>query len=302
MSENIYHIESISNLQEMMGCNKPKHPLLTVINAADVSVPKEMVGTKYIADLYQIALKDKKCGFDYGRNSYDFEEGVLMFTAPGQSITLTQEMKLGEHSGWMLFFHPDLIRPFHLGKEIGSFSFFDYDVHEALHLSQDEEITLTDITEKIREEYSQRIDTHSQRVIVSSLELMLSYCLRFYERQFHTRAAKNQDVVTQFESNLKSYFEGGKHLSDGFPDIKYFAELAHLSPHYFSDLLKKDTGRSTKDHINDFIIEKAKNLLLGTQDSISEIAYDLGFNYPHYFSRLFKSKTGSTPLQYRDHN
>jgi len=300
MSEEIIKIESISQLHKTLGFENPKHPLITIIDVSKMEVPQELIGSKMIGNFYHIALKDKSCGLDYGRNSYDFDEGVLMFTAPKQAIVARQEIKLGDSQGWMLLFHPDLIRTSNLGREIESYSFFGYDVHEALHLSEEEENTLTDIVQKIKEEYSQRIDNHSQRVIVSSLELLLNYCLRFYERQFNTRTAQNSDIVSTFSRELKSYFVEELHLKDGLPSIQYFAGKANLSPHYFSDLLKKQTGRTAKDHINDFVIEKAKNLLLNSDASISTIAYDLGFNYPHYFTRLFKIKTGITPHEYRE--
>ncbi len=299
MSEKIIQVKSISQLHNMLGFEKPKHPLISIIDASKFTTPKEVIGAKIVSDLYWIALKDKSCGFQYGRNHYDFDEGVLIFTAPRQVISSTEEVNEGDSRGWMLFFHPDLIRQSHLGQHMDEYSFFAYDNYEALHLSEDEEKILTDAVQSIKREYEQRIDNHSQRVIVSSLELMLNYCLRFYERQFNTRSSQNKDLVSQFERLLKAYFSAGTHELDGLPSIQYFAEKIHLSPHYLSDLLKKETGRSAKDHINDFVIEKAKNLLLGTNDSVSEIAYTLGFNYPHYFTRLFKSKTGQTPVEYR---
>jgi AraC-like DNA-binding protein len=299
MADSIIQVTSISQLHQMLGFEKPKHPLVSVIDASKFKTPKEVVGHKIVSDLYWVALKDKSCGFQYGRNHYDFDEGVLIFTAPKQVMSSTEEVNEGDSRGWMLFFHPDLIRQSHLGQHIDQYSFFDYDNHEALHLSDEEEKTLTSSVEAIKKEYEQRIDNHSQRVIVSSLELMLNYCLRFYERQFNTRSSQNKDIVTTFERLLKNYFSSGRHELDGLPSIQYFAEQIHLSQPYLSDLLKKETGRTTKDHINDFVIEKAKDLLLGSSDSISEIAYTLGFNYPHYFTRLFKSKTGQTPVEYR---
>lgn len=302
MLETVHHVKITSKLHEILGYTKPNHPLITMINASAISVPREMLGSKHIADLFQIALQDKKCGFEYGRNSHDFEEGVLMFAARGQAVTMTQEMKKSGHADWMLFFHPDLIRRFHLGREIAGFSFLAYDVHEALHLPYDEELILTDIVEKIRKEYSERINRHSHKVIVSSSGLNLSYSLRFYERQDNTRTAGHKDIVGQFELNVKAYFYDSRHLSEGLQGLKYFADLAHLSLRYFSVLLKKDTRRRTKDHIKDFVIKRAKDFLLGRHRCISEIVNDLGFNYPHYFSRLFKTRTGSTPLTYRDYN
>ncbi len=298
----IYKVKSISELHNLLGFPKPKHPLISLIDASQIQVSEEDVDSKIIYDFYMVSLKDKSCGVEYGRNSFDFDEGVMVFSAPGQVYTPTKPIHIGEIQGWMLYFHPDLIRNTNLGEIISEFSFFNYDVIEALHLSEDEETIIDATINNIKSEYSQRIDNHSQRVIVSNLELLLNYCLRFYERQFNTRTNQNKDVISQFEKGLKRYFKTEQHLETGLPSIQHFADIAHLSQHYFSDLIKKETGRKPKDHINDFVIEKAKNLLLGTEQSISEIAYELGFNYPHYFTRLFKSKTGQTPVEYRNLN
>ncbi|MEH0153302.1 helix-turn-helix transcriptional regulator [Limibacter armeniacum] len=302
MAEDIIRIKSISELHQVLDHDKPKHPLISVINASEISLKKEMEGKKASADLYYVGLKSSECGMMYGRHHYDFEEGILVFTAPNQVVAATSEMDINTSEGWMLFFHPDLIRPFPLGENIEHFTFFSYDTHEALHLSDDEKHTLNDCVSRIKKEYEERIDNHSQKVIVSSLELLLHYCSRFYERQFNTRMAQNKDIVAKMEQVLKDYFSTGQLTEYGPPSIQYCAEKIHLSANYLSDLLKKETGRSAKDHINDFLIEKAKNKLLSTQDSIGEIAYMLGFNYPHYFSRLFKAKTGLTPQQYREIN
>ena len=302
MSEEIIRVPSISQLHELLEFPKPKHPLISLIDASRVDVPENGVGARIINDLYMISLKDKSCGMEYGRNSFDFEEGVLIFSAPGQIYSPTKAIRKGEIQGWILYFHPDLIRNTHLGEHIDDYTFFNYEVYEALHLSESEEKTVHDCISNIQSEYEQRIDNHSRRVIVSNLELLLNYCLRFYERQFNTRSHRSTDIVSQFEKDLKGYFDADLHLKNGIPPIHYFSEKAHLSQHYFSDLLKKETGRTPKDHINEFIIQKAKNLLWSTDQSVSEIAYDLGFNYPHYFTRLFKSKTGQTPLQYRNLN
>ena len=199
----------------------------------------------------------------------------------------------------MLCFHPDLIRNTSLGQRIDDYGFFSYDVHEALHLSEAEQNTLNECVNLIKAEIKSRIDNHSQRVIVSTLELLLNYSLRYYERQFNTRSAQNSDVISSFEHLLKDYYKQGKFALSGVPPIEYFAQEVHLSPNYFSDLLKKETGQTAKDHINHFVVEKAKTLLLSEDDSISGIAYTLGFNYPHYFSRLFKAKAGLTPKEYR---
>lgn len=299
MNNDIHHIKSISQLHEMQGLLKPTHPLISIIDVSKWEITEDWIGLKSTTDLYSIALKDKSCGLQYGRNNYDFDEGVLIFTAPNQVQSVNKAQKLNEIKGWMLFFHPDLIRNTPLGKTIDNYKFFSYDVHEALHLSEMEQKTITDCVNMIKNEISERIDNHSQTVIASSLELLLNLSNRYYERQFNTRSAQNSDVASQFQSLMKEYYNSGKFVTEGIPSIDYFAEKIHLSANYLSDLLKKETGYSTKDQINNFIIEKAKNLLLSETESISEIAYSLGYNYPHYFSRLFKSKTGQTPLEYR---
>lgn len=300
MSDKIHHIQSISQLHAAVGFEKPTHPLISIINVGEWEISDEWLGQRIKTDLYSIALKDASCAMDYGRHTYDFNEGVLIFTAPNQVVGIQKEQQKGEISGWMIFFHPDLIRNTPLGKRIEDYGFFDYAVHEALHLSDAEQNTLNECVKLIEAEIGERIDNHSQRVIVSTLELLLNYSLRYYERQFNTRAAQNTDVVTQFEKLLKDYYKQGRFSEDGVPSIEFFADTIHLSPNYLSDLLKKETGMSAKDHINHFIVEKAKTLLLSESDSISGVAYQLGFNYPHYFSRLFKSKTGMTPNDYRN--
>ncbi len=302
MSEQIIHIKSISHLHELSGYIKPTHPLISILDVSEVEIPEEYVGTKITSSLYTIGLKDKSCGLQYGRNAYDFEEGVLYFTAPNQIQSVSNAQKKNEIKGWILSFHPDLIRNTSLGKTIDSYNFFGYDVYEALHLSDTEQKTITDLVQLINDEIAERIDNHSQEVISSYLELLLNLSKRYYERQFNTRSAQHSDVVSQFQSLLKDYYERGMLRELGTPSMEYFAEKVLLSANYLSDLLKKETGYSAKDQINHFIIEKAKTLLLSESDSVSGIAYTLGFNYPHYFSRMFKSKTGMTPQEYRQMN
>ena len=300
MKEEILKIKSISHLHEVMGFDKPKHPLISIIDVSQWEIGEEWVGKKLTADLYSIALKDKSCGLHYGRNTYDFNEGVLIFSGPNQVSYTSKTQAKGEIQGWMMFFHPDLIKGTQLGENIEEYTFFSYEVHEALHLSDSEEQILNGAIQTIHEEYSQRIDNHSQRVIVSSLELLLNFCSRYYERQFNTRTTHHKEVVTQVNETLRKYYKSGQLTQYGPPSIHYLADKVNLSSNYLSDLLKKETGRSGKDHINDFLIDKAKDLLLGTEDSVAQISYALGFNYPHYFSRLFKTKTGLTPQKYRE--
>ncbi len=302
MGEQIIHSKSITEIRAVFGMDKPTHPLITILDTQKLAYGAETVGKRFSADLYCIALKDSNCGIDYGRNSYDFDDGVLIFTAPKQVITVKKPQALNEVKGWMLYFHPDLIRNTILGSKIDSYNFFNYEVHEALHLSQNEQNTLNQIVQLIQSEINERIDNHSQQVLVSNIELLLNYSKRFYERQFNTRSASNVDIVSKVETLLKSYYSENQIIEKGQPSIQYLADKCHLSTSYLSDLLTKETGRSAKDHINDFLIEKAKHLLLSSTDSISGVAYTLGFNYPHYFGRLFKQKTGKTPQEYRQLN
>lgn len=299
MSEQIIHSKSISELSSVMGVGKPAHPLITILDTEKLAYGEETVGKRFSSELFCIALKDANCGIDYGRNSYDFDNGVLIFTAPKQVITVKKPQALNQVKGWMLYFHPDLIRNTSLGLKIDSYNFFNYEVHEALHLSEQEQNTLNQIIILIQNEIKERIDNHSQQVLVSNIELLLNYSKRFYERQFNTRSANNFDIVAKVESLLKNYYSENELIEKGQPSIQYLANQCHLSASYLSDLLAKETGRSAKDHINDFLIDKAKHLLLSSTDSISGIAYTLGFNYPHYFGRLFKQKTGKTPQEYR---
>ena len=302
MDKNIIHIKSINQLLEGSGLGKATHPLIAVIDTADIVFGKEMQGLKITSDLYSIALKDASCGLDYGRKPYDFNEGVLFFSAPKQVFTVTKVQKLNEVKGWMIYFHSDLIRNTKLASKIDDYTFFNYEVNEALHLSEKEQSLLNNLVNLIENETQERVDSHSQQVLVSNIELILSYSFRFYERQFSTRSAQNTDIVLKVETLLKNYYKTNELILSGQPTIEYLANGCHLSSNYLSDLLSKETGRSAKVHINDFLMEKAKNLLISSTDSVSGIAYSLGFNYPHYFSRIFKKKTGKTPQEYRQMN
>ena len=302
MNRSIIHSKSITELHKNMGLDAPSNPLISIIDTKILTYGKDAVGNRFSSDLYCIAMKDSNCGIDYGRNHYDFNQGVLIFTAPNQIITLTKPQKLNEVEGWMLYFHPDLIRKHPLGKLIDKLSFFNYEVHEALHLSKNEQQTLNQILSLISAEISERIDPYSQHVFASHIELILSYSNRFYDRQFITRSTSHLDVVSKVERLLRDYMNDMILYSENPPTIQYLSDYCNLSPNYLSDLLSKETGRSALDQINDAIIEKAKSILLTTDNSISGVAYSLGFNYPHYFSRLFKQKTGITPNEYRQLN
>ena len=300
MSEEIIKIKSIATIHQMLDIPAPQHPLVSVVDVSKLKITEELVGVKVSADFYYIGLKNAQCGSHYGKNDYDFGQGVLAFTAPRQVIAAKSTTDFDQEQGWMLFFHPGLIRGTSLGKNIDKYSFFNYDSNEALHLSDNEKQTLNDCVQKIKEEYSREADNHSQTVIVSCIELLLNYCQRFYERQFQSRAEQNQDVLIKVENVLKEYVQSDWLEKNGMLTVSFLADKVNLSQNYLSDLLKKETGRSAKEHIDDVLIDKAQSkLLLNTQMSVAEIAYSLGFRYPHYFIRLFKAKTGFTPQQYR---
>lgn len=299
----IVHIKSITQAQELFGMPLPKHPLVSVMWARDFPDFSQYSGLKFNTDLYMVSLKDGITGsMGYGRNTYDFSEGTMVFSKPNQVLSSEDKEVAEDAKGWMLLFHPDLIRKSELGSTIGNYSFFDYEVHEALHLSEDEKAILTDLVLKIEVEINQNIDKHSQKLIISTIELLLDYCNRYYDRQFYVRTNLNQDHITEFEGFLKDYFKGEKPTEIGLPSVKYCGEMLNMSPNYLSDLLKKETGKSAKEHIYAFVINRAKNRLLGTTESISAIAYDLGFEYPQHFSKLFKKQTGMSPAKYRSLN
>ena len=254
MVKNIIHIKSINQLLEGSCFGKATHPLIAIIDTANIVFGEELQGLKISSDLYSIALKDASCGLDYGRKPYDFNEGVLFFSAPKQVFTVTKVQNLNKIKGWMLYFHPDLIRNTKLGSKIDDYTFFNYEVNEALHLSEKEQSVLNNLVNIIENEIEERIDNHSQQVLVSNIELILSYSSRFYERQFNTRFAQNTDIVSKVYTLLKDYYKTHNLIETGQPSIDYLASECHLSANYLSDLLSKETGRSAKDHINDFLI------------------------------------------------
>lgn len=298
----ILYLHSISDINTFIN-DKTKHPLVAVVDFSKIE-DKIEEGSRIICDFYTIMFKNYSCNkIRYGRKTYDFQEGSLMCLAPKQMLTMdTEAEQRDDRLGWGLFFHPDLIRGTSLGKTIKDYTFFSYETNEALHLSEKEKLTLCNIVQKIDAELSENIDRHSQTLIVSNIELLLNYCTRYYDRQFITRKAANSDVLSKVEDVLTNYFQSANISEQGLPTVKYLAEQAHLSPNYLSDLLKRETGMNAKDRIHCHLIEEAKNLLLNTNKTIGELAYDLGFEYPQYFSRLFKSKTGMTPLEYRSLN
>lgn len=276
------------------------HPLVSVINF-EGTVP-EVYASKMSFGFYAVYLKDVMCGnIKYGRNTYDYQDRTLVFVAPGQIIhvDINEEYK---PSGYGLLFHPDLIHGTPLGKHINDYSFFSYESREALHLSEKERKIVLDCFEKISYELDQRMDNHSKTLIAANIELFLNYCVRFYERQFMTRNNVNRSNIEKFESLLNDYFHSEKPQTVGIPTVNYCAEQLHLSSNYFGDMIKKETGKTAMEYIHLKIMDVAKERLLDTGRSISEIAYDLGFKYPHHFTRVFKKSTGVTPVDYRSLN
>jgi AraC-like DNA-binding protein len=283
---------------QLLGYDKPKHPLITLIDLKDIKPKEEYYNKKYVTEYYTISLKNgRDCAFKYGRKYYDFSEGSLMFTAPGQVAFVERGSKATQ--GWMLCFHPDLIRGTSVGNKMEEYTFFSYDASEALHLSENEKQIITTIVHTIEKEYSQNIDIYSHELIVSNIEVLLNYSKRFYGRQFITRANVNKDVISQFDMLLKRCFDEKNIDKYGIPSVKDLAKEMGYSANYLGDLLKKETGKSTQEHIQFQLLEKAKSLLLGTEESVTQISYILGFEYPAHFSKFFKSKTGISPAKYR---
>lgn len=298
-----FHIKSIAAFNELLGLGKPLHPLITIVRQWP-QIDFDFENTKMTSDLYLLSMKGKMNGttFKYGKNSYDFEDGTLVFLAPNQVATFDTPMKELDDSGWTILFHPDLIRKSELGKTIKNYSFFNYETNEALHLSDREKQSLLELVEKIDLELNQNIDKHSQAIIIQNLESILKYSNRYYDRQFYTRTNLNKDFVSKFEQFLQNYFSSPELSEKGMPSIKQCGEAMNMSGSYLSDLLKIETGSSAKDHIHSYIINKAKNELLSSTSTISEIAFSLGFEYPQHFSKLFKGKVGLSPSEYRSVN
>ncbi len=292
-------LNTVTDYTRLCGLPAPAHPLLTIIdleqtrsNVLPANLPPLM------QQLYTVWVKKNLKGkVHYGHQSYDFGEGVMGFQAPGQVFAIDATLDISEISGWMVVFHPDLLRKYPLGNKIASYGFFSYAVHEALHLSGQEETALDTLLATIRAEYERPIDAFSQDVLVSQLEVLLNYANRFYHRQFLTRRTAEHDLLTRFEAQLTAYFAPDGELP--LPTVQHFADALNVSPAYLSDMLRTLTGQSTQQHIHHALIEKAKRLLLTTSLTINETAFQLGFEYPQYFSRLFKSKTGLTPAAFR---
>ena len=294
------HIPTINDLHRLAGAPAPEHPLISIVRMEDIPTAQEVNFEKITYGFYSIGLKRYMSGnIRYGRQKYDFQEGMMGFTAPNQLLDFSN-LDSSMATGWLLFFQPELLIGHHLTDQIEEYGFFKYEVNEALHLSKKEELSLENIFENIAHEYALPIDKYSKPVVLSNIDLILTYCNRYYNRQFLTRHEVDSSLLSRFERELKAYFKADKPLHEGIPSVEYFSKKLHLSANYLSDMLKSLTGKTTKEHIHYHLIEKAKNKLLATDQSIAEISFDLGFEYPQYFSRLFKKKTGMTPKAFRE--
>ncbi|RNA63008.1 AraC family transcriptional regulator [Chryseobacterium nematophagum] len=276
------------------------HPLVSVI---DFSKAHKRTGSKMYFNLYCIFLKDVKCGdLKYGRATYDYQEGTLVFVSPGQIVDVENKIDIYQPLGHGLVFHPDLIKGTSLAKSISEYGFFGYQTNEALHLSKKEQQMVLEMFADIQSELSRPVDKHSKKVITSNIELFLNHCDRFYDRQFITRENINKGTLEKFEELLNNYFSSEKPNTVGLPSVAYCADELHFSPNYFGDLIKKETGKTAQEYIQNKIIDVAKERVFNIDKSIAQIAYELGFKYPQHFIRLFKQRTGVTPNEYRSLN
>ncbi len=296
----ILRVKTISEYHQAMCLPKPEHPLISVIRYEDLKRPsnKQII---LAFEFYSISLKrisNPKVKYKYGQQSYDFDGGILFFISPGQTFSVETEEEY-TISGWMLLIHPDYLWNTPLAKTIRQYEYFSYAANEALHLSDKEEQMVLGIVENIAQEYHSNIDKFSQDVIIAQIELLLTYADRFYNRQFITRKIPNHEILSRLEDLLTDYFNSDKLMEHGLPTVQYIADKLNVSPNYLSSLLKVLTGQSTQQHIHDKLIEKAKEKLSTTKLSVSEIAYELGFEHSQSFSKLFKSKTNLSPVEFR---
>ncbi|MBT32193.1 MAG: AraC family transcriptional regulator [Thalassobius sp.] len=294
----IVKLESVNQFNQERG-QTTLHPLVTVLDQSKSSL---LSPTKWISSLYIVFIKDSKCShIKYGRNYYDYQDRTMLFVAPGQVMGI-EEDGMYQPNGWVLAFHPDLIHGTSLGKYINDYSFFSYNVNEALHLAERERLVIMDALLKIQSELNQAIDKYSRKLIVNNIELLLNYSMRFYDRQFITREHVLKDILVRFEKLLNEYFQSDKPQLLGIPTVTYCADKLHLSPNYFGDLIKKETGKTALEYIQQKLITLAKEMVLDQSNTISEVAYKIGFKYPQHFTRLFKKYVGQTPQAYRSPN
>jgi AraC-like DNA-binding protein len=296
-------IKTISEFHEFRKLPKPEHPLISVVDYSTIKHDVAVNELSWILDFYSISIKrTSNAKMKYGQQEYDFDEGVMFFMAPGQVFGVTIDPNTTEkakHTGWILLIHPDFFWNTSLAKTIKDYEYFDYSVNEALFLSEKEENTLHSVIENIQQEYHSNIDKFSQNIIISQIETLLNYAERFYQRQFITRKISNHKILDSLEDVLTDYFNNEDLITKGLPSVQFVADQLNVSPSYLTGLLKVLTGQNTQQHIHEKLIEKAKEKLSTTQLSVSEIAYELGFEHPQSFSKLFKNKTNVSPLEFR---
>lgn len=293
-------VSSISMLHQFLGLKKPANPLISVFNFDDVKLEPETILSAITTDFFVIALKKDCAGgkCKYGQQYYDFDEGIMYFIAPHQVLQF-DDILLNKVRGFVLVVHPDFLHGYRLASEIKEYGYFSYTTNEALHLSEKEEKTIFDIIANIEQEISINMDSFTQDLLVSNLDLLLKYCDRYYNRQFLTRKKVNSDLLSKLELLLDDYFKNDKLTINGIPSVHSIADQLHLSANYLSDMLRVQTGQTTQQHIQNRVIEKAKELLSTSSMSVSEIAYQLGFEHPQSFHRLFKNRTSVSPLEFR---
>ncbi len=295
----IKKINSVGEYSALRGA-ETLHPMINVLDYDNLGL---LEPGAYNFGFYCIFLKETKCGdLRYGKQTYDYQEESLVFVAPGQVLSVENYLPGIKPKGKLLLFHPDFLRNTALSTIINDYSFFSYSSNEALHLSTKERKMVVDMFETIENELQQNIDKHSKTLVISHLQLLLNYAIRFYDRQFITREHINKGILSRFETLLNSYYTSDQPQDIGLPSVGYFADELHLSPNYFGDLIKRETGVSAQEYIQTKIIDLAKEKIFDVTKTISEIAYELGFKYPQHFTRLFKQKTGMSPLEYRSLN
>ncbi|PIF46967.1 helix-turn-helix protein [Chryseobacterium sp. 52] len=294
-------LKTISEFHEFRGLAKPEHPLISVVDYSTMKDDSKETELSWVLDFYSISVKRTSLTkIKYGQQGYDFDEGFMFFMAPGQVFSITRDPNsIAKHTGWILLIHPDFLWNTPLAKTIKEYEYFDYKANEALFLSEKEENVIRNIVENIHQEYHSNIDTFSQNIIISQIETLLNYSERFYQRQFITRKISSHKILDSLEELLADYFNHEDLITKGLPSVQHIADQLNVSPSYLTGLLKVLTGQNTQQHIHEKLIEKAKEKLSTTQLSISEIAYELGFEHPQSFSKLFKNKTHLSPLEFR---
>lgn len=298
--DKILNMDSVDLYNKLYGL-ETLNPLVSVVDLNKATLVMDYNRWNY--GIYALYLKmEKACDIRYGRQHYDYQEGTVVCFAPGQTAEITLTTDRVQMNVLGILFHPDLLRGTSLGRDIKKYTFFSYEANEALHTSAEERDILMDLLKIIQMELEHGVDKHSRTLLVNHIELLLNYCMRFYERQFTTRSKVNSDVLTRFERLLDEYFEGEQAEQDGLPTVRYFADKLCLSPNYFGDMLKKETGKTPQEYIQEKVVELAKERMTDSRETVSRIAYSLGFQYPQHLCRLFKKRVGCTPNEFRSRN